>query len=509
MAKTSKSGKSSRKAVTGGLVAVIIVIVLIIVAFFVYISGILPKTVTGVGITETLADGSTRTVKNFSVLETNFHFKEVLNNYVNYGMVSEDTLDNIYDEESGETYRDWILRETASEMRTLAMVERAAKESEFMQYSKAREYSAYDLDSIDMYASVYGASSGQQYISSIYGTGMTKRSYLDFTAREVLAQEFAAYLKQLDPAIVPTDEQVKAKFDENPAIYNVLDCSSYFIQAKTDEAGSVIGLTDAIASANKIAAAAKDTASFRKAVMDYLKEVGDEAALATFDDDQDPTFRSGFTYTQATYLEADLKDYLFAADSKVGEAKVITVDDGVYVAFIADRRLNEIKTVTYRTLTLAVDVEADATEEQIAQAAQNLANEAATYCPAGLDPLSFYNVVKNHTTDRTEMLDGGYKSGATVDQFVSTDDNPLDSAQMSAGQWLFDGSRKNGDIKIVISDDQKTVYVYYFEAARPTWENTVRNDMITENFNEWNSNLETTTNPQYVVNAGLIQALSY
>ena len=155
------------------------------------------------------------------------------------------------------------------------------------------------------------------------------------------------------------------------------------------------------------------------------------------------------------------------------------IDDGVYVAFIADKRLNEIKTVDYRMLTLAVETEADATEEEIAQAAQDRAAEAATYCTEGLDSLSFYNVVKNHTTDRTQMLDGGFVSGATVDQFVSTDDNPLDSAQMSAGQWLFDSSRKQGDIKIVISDDQKTVYVYYFETVRPTWQYTVRNDIIT------------------------------
>ncbi len=509
MAKTSKSGKSSRKAVTGGLAAVIVVIVLIVIGFFVYISGILPKTLTGVGITETLSDGSVRTVKNFSILETNFHFQEVFSNYSNYGMVSQDNLDEVYSEETGETYRDWILRETASEMRTLALIERAAKGSDFMQYSKARKYASSDLDTIDMYASLYGASSGQQYIEANYGKGMTKRTYVDFIAREVLAQEYGYYLKQFDPAIVPTEEQIQAKFDENPAIYYVLDCSSYFINAKKDDAGSVIGLTDATAAANKIASAAKDTASFRKAVMDYLTEINDTDALATFDDDQDPTFRAGFTYTQATYLEADLKDYLFAADSKVGEAKVIPVEDGVYVAFIADKRLNEIKTVSYRTLTLNVDVKSDAPEEEIAQAAQNLANEAATYCTEGLDPLTFYNVVKEHTSDKTEMLDGGYKSGATVDQFVTTDDNPLDSAQMSAGQWLFDGSRKAGDIKIVISDDQKTVYVYYFEAARPTWQNTVRNDLITANFNTWNTDLETSTNPQYVVNAGLIEAFTY
>ena len=135
MAKTSKSGKSSRKIASGGMIAVIVVIIVIIVAFFTYISGILPKTLTGVGITETLTDGTTKTVKNYSVLETNFHFKEVYDSYSQYGMVSEDHLDEVYDASTGETYRDWLLREAASQMKTLALVERAAQQSGFMEIS--------------------------------------------------------------------------------------------------------------------------------------------------------------------------------------------------------------------------------------------------------------------------------------------------------------------------------------------------------------------------------------
>ena len=85
MAKTPKSGKSSRKVAAGGMTVVVVAIVLIVVCFFTYISGILPKTLTGVGIVEKLSDGSKKTVKNYSVLETNFHFKEVYDSYSQHG----------------------------------------------------------------------------------------------------------------------------------------------------------------------------------------------------------------------------------------------------------------------------------------------------------------------------------------------------------------------------------------------------------------------------------------
>ena len=190
MAKTSKSGKkANKKVVSGGLGAVIVAIVLIIAIFFTYISGILPSTMTGVSIKETLPDGTVKTVKNFNILETNMHFKEVYNQYSSYGMVTEDMLDVIYDTEKNETYRDMLLREAASQMRTLALVERAAKESGFLEISKAHDFAAADIESLDSIAKMYGYQNGQQYMAAVYGTGMTTRKYVDYYAREILDEE--------------------------------------------------------------------------------------------------------------------------------------------------------------------------------------------------------------------------------------------------------------------------------------------------------------------------------
>ena len=216
MAKSSKSGKSSRKVASGGMIAVIVIIVVVIIGFFTYISGILPKTLTGVGITETLSDGSTKTVKNFSVLETNFHFQEVYDSYSQYGMVSTEHLDEVYDASTGETYRDWLLREAAKQLKTLALVERAAQQNGFMDYSKARQLAEKNLETLDLYALMYGYPSGQQYLQTLYGTGMTRRSYVDFKAREVLVQEYGYYLQQFEPSIVPTDAQIQERYDEDP-----------------------------------------------------------------------------------------------------------------------------------------------------------------------------------------------------------------------------------------------------------------------------------------------------
>ena len=251
MAKTTKSGKANKSLVSGGMIVVVVAVILIIACFFTYISGILPQTLTGITITENNPDGTSKNIKNYSVLESNFHFKEVYDSYSQYGMVSADTLDNVSNQETGDTYRDVLLREAAGQMKTLTLVERAAKESGFMEISKAREISAKNLETLELYARLYGYPSGQSYLKALYGTGMTKRLYTDFAAREVLVNEYGSYLKQFDPSIVPTDDAVLAKYNEDTSIYSTLDYNLYFIKAETDKDGKVIGMDDAVKAANK------------------------------------------------------------------------------------------------------------------------------------------------------------------------------------------------------------------------------------------------------------------
>ena len=83
-----KTAKAQKAKISFIKALVISVIILCVVGFFVYISGILPKLMTGMKVVETAADGTQTTVANISVLETNYHFNEVFSMYAMYGMVS-------------------------------------------------------------------------------------------------------------------------------------------------------------------------------------------------------------------------------------------------------------------------------------------------------------------------------------------------------------------------------------------------------------------------------------
>ena len=246
--------------------------------------------------------------------------------------------------------------------------------------------------------------------------------------------------------------------------------------------------------------------------MTYLKGKNDTESLKSYENDADPTVIEDLTKTNVeNYYDKNLAEYLFSADRKAGDKTVIETSTGAYVVMFGKRSLDEEKAVTYRTLTLQNESKngKTRTDEQVAADAKALAEKAAQLAPQGLDPLSFYKIVKENTADQDEMLSGGYVAGETKEDILDTEDGKEAKAEDKAlAEWLFDESRKQGDIRIVTSEDNKTVTVYYFEKTTASWLVDARNDQSTENIKKLKESLKA-TNPQYVINSDLIKKFIY
>ena len=89
MAKSEKSDKSIKASKRSRFLmsSVVVVLVLCVFGFFIYTSGIIPKYGTGVKILKTV-DGQQVTIDNISVIETNYHYYKLLNQYAQYGYLS-------------------------------------------------------------------------------------------------------------------------------------------------------------------------------------------------------------------------------------------------------------------------------------------------------------------------------------------------------------------------------------------------------------------------------------
>ena len=509
MAKSSKkkAGKSKAKLTLGIVVAIMAIFV---AGYFVYFTGILPQLLPGMTITET-KDGANQKVATLSVIETNYYYMNIYSMYAQYGMVTKDNIDTVLNQETGQTYRDLLFSQGADEALSLILMEREADSKGFRDLSAAKRAAKLELESLRGIATLYGASTVDKYLEAQYGTGMTSRLYKKCLERSLYGDEYTQYLSQFDANVAPTDEAIKEQYKANPGSFEKATFHYYLVTAQTKDGKADI--EGAKKDAQWIADKAKDEKSFRDTCQLYLKGKGDTEALKEYENDADPTLVEPLSKTNVeSYYDAKLSEFLFAADRKEGDKTVIETATGAYVVFFVKRSLDETKEVTYRTMTLNNDAKQGAkerTDEQVAADAKALEEKVKQLAPQGLDPLSFYKLVKANSDDQDEMMSGGYVAGTTKSDMIETEDGKeADAATKAVAEWLFDESRKQGDVYYFTSADKRTVTVYYYEKSSASWINDARNTQATENVNKLKESLKA-TNPQYVINSDLVKKLIY
>lgn len=507
--KKSKNGKSKAKTALG---IAVFIMVLFAAGYFVYFSGLIPQILTGMTVTETKDGNSSSKVASLNVLETNYYYMNIYSMYAQYGIVTKDNLDEIFNKETNQTYREYMLSQGANEAMELILMEREADSKGFRELSSANKVARKELDSLRGIAKLYNYPTVDRYLSAQYGTGMTSRIYLRCLARGLYSDEYQSYISQFDSSIVPSDETVNNQYKADPSAFEVANFNCYLVTAKTGSDGKN-DIAGAKKTAEWIAAKATDNKSFREAVKLYLTESKDTEALKEYEDnDDDPTAITALGRDEVkTYYDDKLAEFLFSADRKAGDKTVIETTAGAYVVMFGSRELDNQKHVTFRTLTLNNEGKEGQvrSEEEIAADCQKLVEKAQQLAPQGMDPLSFYKLVKANSDDQDEMLSGGYDAGDTKEGMLETEDGKEPDAQTKAvAEWLFDDSRKTGDVFVSTSADKKTVVVYYFEKSTAAWIAKARDSQVTKNVSSLKESLKS-TNPQYVINSDTIKKFTY
>ena len=503
-------------------VVVACVLILSVLGYVVYVTGVIPRVLNGVTVTETMQDGTKKTVGTASVLETNYHFSTAFNQYYMYGQVKQDTLDTVKDEATGTTWRDAIINEAAESIMNQVLINNDAKANGYLEFSQADRAAAMESESLESSARSSGYGSASAYLTAAYGSGMSLRLYKDYLAKEILSEEYQHYLIQF--TLFPTNDEVKAAYDEKPENYQMADFNFYFFSAETDDDGKVKDLDKTVAQAKKVADASKDSDSFTQAVIDVLKERGEGSYAEALESGEDTTYHEGMTSSYLRSLNEKLTDYIFQEEN-VGKGTVIESDNGTYAVFLDALYQDQTATVSYRTLTLNVDAPDDATDEQLAKAAAEVEAKAnGLIGTTRLSNFEFYNLVKANSDKASEVLDGGYIGDGVITNFIpeskddeempedgetgDTETEEVDEAKQAVGTWLFDTARKEGDTYVSVASDKKTVTIYFFVDNVPGWAATARATLTSERNDKWSEDLKANS-PAYVVNAGWVKTFAY
>ena len=506
MAKNNKRADSAIRASKRNKAIVISVVVLfavVVLGWFIYITGFLPKVMTGVKVTKNV-DGVTTTLDNISVAETNYHYFQVLSSYYNYGIINDSIdLDAVYDTATGTTYRMLILDQAASELMNSTLVNEEAEARGYLPHSGATRYADLTIASTEQTAALYGFQNVNQYLEALYGRGMSTRILRQCLERQCLTQEYENYVRQF--IFTVSEEELNAAFDANPLVYQRVDFDYYFFAGTMNEDGTY-DLTEALENADTVADTATDADTFAAAVVDIIGE--ETAELAGFSEEYNPTHVTGYSNASVDSITEGMSDFLFADEREEGDTTVFETELGVYVVLFENRYINEEATATYRTLTMYNEAaqEADATPESIAAGMASLQAEAQALVAAPMDSLAFADLVKANSDAVSEIITAGYNDGNSASRFEESE--YLTDRDRTLGQWLFDPARVQGDTLILPSDDNSYLTVYYFENVVPEWMYTARTQLVTGYVNTWSNDI-LSGSPNYLIAYDLIRRLSY
>ena len=528
MASGKVKKKSAKKSKGGVVVGIVVGIIIVCIAgYFIFMSGVLQRCVTGVKITETAADGSLTTVRNFSVQETNYHFNEVYSMYRMYGMISDQTLDNKVEESSEETWRQYLYKAAADDLQDIALRLRSMDADTTKPEFGADRYAELQIEDMKKQATTYKYTSFNQYLQAMYGTGFNAFDFKKIVKNEILAREYENYLKQFKFA--PSDADIQKAFDNDPHAYQSADFNYYFFSAEMDDAGAIKDLDATKTAAQEVVNAVNGGASFKDAVKTYLEKdkTKNESALVSFSDENvDPTVITGYNKESAEnrFSEAVI-NAIYGADVAMGKAVVVEESNGTYAVLPVKLEADETPTVTYRTLTLdnpnysnaSTDDEDEGTKAAASDLTAVRAQAEQLVAGGTMDPAAFADLIRKNSTDGNEIISAGYVTGETnsatdsdpeeADEEADEEEAPSE-ADKTLNAWLFDASRKQGDTLIVNADDGSKVTIYYFESSVPAWKSTVADSIVDSLIDSWQSEMKSGT-PGYEISDSLCTLLLY
>ena len=512
-AKTKKHMKTSKK---NKIIITITVIVLLLVSFgyFAYTTGLPSKILPGAKIVHTV-DGKQKTVKRISIAEMVYYYQQAYTQY--QGVLSQvEDIDSVYNPTTGQTYRGLLWETAANTAQSEYMLCEAIEKTGFKPLY-TDDYVENQVDQLREMVSYVNQIQGSnmtadQYLQNIYGRGMTVQIFRKIMKRQAIINEFEAYVKQT--TFLPDQEKIQAKFNEDPYAYTYCRFQVYFVNADIPEGATdeekQAALDKAMETAKTITDGCVNDVEFQTKVMLVCPDEYRERML----NGEDPTSRSDMTKEQVASFSEEFADMCFDPNTQPNTSMAFYDKDqtGVFAALFQETYLDEENTVAFRVLQLDDDLLKDIskTKEEKAPSHQKLHAQAEGYKSLVTSEDKFIELVKEYSTDSTTAYKGGYYSGIDINntdlfKAVQVDANsdpeyPEEDKQLMA--WLFDPTRKPGDMYII--DCVDSVKLYYFCDSMPAYLESIRVSMIADNFNAWYNASVSDTSYSTIVNDGLI-----
>ena len=321
-----------------------------------------------------------------SRLEFNYYKTNVANTYSQYlslfGVDASVPLElQMYDEELGLTWADFFDQEAAAAIQTTKVLVADAK-TKGLKFDVADDYKTF-LEGMKSAAKAAGQDY-DDFLVSMYGVSASEKTLKPLIQNELIA---AAYSKQLTTDMTPTDEEVQAKYDENPDDYDSVDYRVLDFPAGVTEESTEEEIKAAMEASTKSAQEMLDKVNagedFETLCATYAREdLRDEFA----DTETDRSLTTGVTSSMAP---SSYGEWLFD-DRKEGETTLFTDEENrvCYVIKFEKRYMGE---------NVLENIKSNMASEAVSEYTTSLAENFPVEDPNGY--LNFLHAGHSHEED--------------------------------------------------------------------------------------------------------------
>ena len=264
----------------------------------------------------------------------------------------------------------------------------------------------------------------------------------------------------------PSVSEIEERYNENPKDYQTVDYYSYSFAwsdtTRTEEEANA--LAEQLASVNNVDAF----------IVEMKKQMlADEPELT--DEELESSVEYFLTSDAAYTADDELSEWLFGG-AAVGETKIITDEENSNVTvymLASEPSRDESRTANVRHILLT-ETGWGSSEKALEKAEELLAEFEA----GDRSEESFGILALAYSEDEGSYYNGGLYENVLPGQMVESFD-----------EWCFDDSRAAGDVDIIETDYGYHI-MYYVGEGLESWQSSVSGAIISEKFNEYNTELE-------------------
>ena len=485
--------KEAKKLKLYTTLAVVILIALVVFAAYVGIS----RTITNSGIRERNTVALTIGDKKISNAELNYYFIDAVNQfysqYGNYASVlgldvTKPLNQQILSEEGRETWADDFLQQAIENVKaTYALVEDANATGYTLPEEAVTNIDS-AIESMELYATMYGYSNVKDYLKAMYGKGTTLdgiRNYYEMTELARYYQEH--YMNSL----TYSDDELRAAEAENFHKYSSFSYNYYYLNSfnfieKESEEITEYTAEQKAAGAMEAEAAAKSLVEGNTTVEEF------DAAIAALPSNAENTSAASYASTDVSYssMFAGYADWMADSSRKAGDMTYVastSTDEegnetinGYYVVMFGSRNDNSYPLANVRHILVSFEGGTynsttggyDYTDVE-KQAAWEQADAILTEWKAGEATEESFAALANEKSDDSDGTTGGLYEDIVPGQMVAAFED-----------WCFD-AHEVGDTGIVETEYGCHVMFYSGDSETTYRDHLISTELASAAYDEW------------------------